>query len=141
MLSEEEVVVDKQVVPKERVRLGKETVTTDQEVTEEVRKERIETDGDVSSQLARTPAAASRNRRIEPKGTHMPDPTQEKTESQAPGAPSSTSITNRATSRWRARTARPRSPTASSPRSPASPPAKSPACMNSVAAPLARSAP
>jgi uncharacterized protein (TIGR02271 family) len=48
VLSEEEVVVDKQVVPKERVRLGKETVTTDQEVTEEVRKERIETDGDVS---------------------------------------------------------------------------------------------
>jgi uncharacterized protein (TIGR02271 family) len=48
VLSEEEVVVDKQVVPKERVRLGKETVTTDQEVTEEVRKERIETEGDVS---------------------------------------------------------------------------------------------
>jgi uncharacterized protein (TIGR02271 family) len=48
VLSEEQVVVDKQVVPKERVRLGKETVTTDQEVTEEVRKERIETDGDVS---------------------------------------------------------------------------------------------
>jgi uncharacterized protein (TIGR02271 family) len=49
VLSEEQVVVDKQVVPKERVRLGKETVTTDQEVTEEVRKERIETEGDVSS--------------------------------------------------------------------------------------------
>jgi uncharacterized protein (TIGR02271 family) len=49
VLSEEEVVVDKQVVPKERVRLGTETVTTDQEVTEEVRKERIETDGDVES--------------------------------------------------------------------------------------------
>jgi uncharacterized protein (TIGR02271 family) len=49
VLSEEEVVVDKKVVPKERVRLGTETVTTDQEVTEEVRKERIETDGDVAS--------------------------------------------------------------------------------------------
>ncbi len=48
VLSEEQVVVDKQVVPKERVRLGKETVTSDQEVTEEVRKERIETEGDVS---------------------------------------------------------------------------------------------
>ena len=48
VLSEEEVVVEKQVVPKERVRLGKETVTTEQEVTEEVRKERIETEGDVS---------------------------------------------------------------------------------------------
>jgi uncharacterized protein (TIGR02271 family) len=49
VLSEEEVVVDKQTVPKERVRLGKETVTTDQEVTEEVRKERIETEGDIAS--------------------------------------------------------------------------------------------
>ncbi len=47
VLSEEEVVVDKKVVPKERVRLGKETVTTDQEVTEEVRKEQIETDGEI----------------------------------------------------------------------------------------------
>jgi uncharacterized protein (TIGR02271 family) len=47
VLSEEEVVVDKKVVPKERVRLGTETVTDEQEVTEEVRKERIETEGDV----------------------------------------------------------------------------------------------
>ncbi len=47
-LSKDEVVVDKNVVAKERVRLGTETVTSDQEVTEEVRKERIETDGDVS---------------------------------------------------------------------------------------------
>ena len=46
-LSKDEVVVDKKVVPKERVRLGKETVTGEQEVTEEVRKERIETEGDV----------------------------------------------------------------------------------------------
>jgi len=48
VLSEEEVVVEKKAVPKERVRLGKETEVTDQEVTEEVRKERIETDGDVA---------------------------------------------------------------------------------------------
>ncbi len=48
-LSEEEVVVGKKVVPKERVRLGVETVTTEQEVTEEVRKEKIETEGDVSA--------------------------------------------------------------------------------------------
>jgi uncharacterized protein (TIGR02271 family) len=47
VLSEEEVVVDKKVVPKERVRLGKETVEGEQEVTEEVRKERIETEGDL----------------------------------------------------------------------------------------------
>ena len=49
VLSEEEVVVDKNVVAKERVRLGTETVTTDQEVTEEVRKEQIETEGEVAS--------------------------------------------------------------------------------------------
>jgi uncharacterized protein (TIGR02271 family) len=49
VLSEEEVVVDKKVVPKERVRLDKETVTGEQEVTEEVRKERIETEGDVGT--------------------------------------------------------------------------------------------
>jgi uncharacterized protein (TIGR02271 family) len=48
VLSEEEVVTEKRVVPKERVRLGKETVTGEQEVSEEVRKERIETEGDVS---------------------------------------------------------------------------------------------
>ena len=46
-LSEEEVVVEKKAVPKERVRLGKETETHEQEVSEEVRKERIETDGEV----------------------------------------------------------------------------------------------
>jgi uncharacterized protein (TIGR02271 family) len=48
VLSEEEVVVEKRTVPKERVRLGKETEVSDQEVTEEVRKERIEADGDIS---------------------------------------------------------------------------------------------
>jgi uncharacterized protein (TIGR02271 family) len=45
VLHEDEVVVDKQAVAKERVRLGTETVTDDQEVTEEVRKEQIEADG------------------------------------------------------------------------------------------------
>ena len=48
-LSEEEVVVEKKVVPKERVRLATETVSTDQEVTEEVRKERIEAEGDIDA--------------------------------------------------------------------------------------------
>lgn len=45
VLHEDEVVVDKQAVAKERVRLGTETVTEDREVSEEVRKEQIETDG------------------------------------------------------------------------------------------------
>ena len=47
VLSEEEVVVEKKAVPKERVRLGKETEVADQQVSEEVRKERIETEGEV----------------------------------------------------------------------------------------------
>ena len=37
---------EKEAVPVERVRLGKETVTDQQPVTEEVRKEQIDTDGD-----------------------------------------------------------------------------------------------
>ena len=45
VLHEDEVVVDKQAVAKERVRIGTETVTEDHEVSEEVRKEQIETDG------------------------------------------------------------------------------------------------
>ncbi|MBA2624456.1 MAG: PRC and DUF2382 domain-containing protein [Acidimicrobiia bacterium] len=48
-LSEEEVVVDKQVVPKERVRLDKDVVTEERQVSEEVRKENIEVDGDVDT--------------------------------------------------------------------------------------------
>ncbi len=43
-LHEDEVVVDKQTVAKERVRMGTETVSEDREVSEEVRKEQIETD-------------------------------------------------------------------------------------------------
>ena len=45
-LHEEQAVVEKRAVPKERVRLDKETVTEEQTVTDEVRKERIEVDGD-----------------------------------------------------------------------------------------------
>lgn len=44
-LHEEVPVVDKETVPVERVRLEKETVTDQAEVDEEVRKERIETEG------------------------------------------------------------------------------------------------
>jgi uncharacterized protein (TIGR02271 family) len=46
VLHEEQVVVQKQAVPKERVRLDKQTVTDEQTVSEEVRKERIDVDGD-----------------------------------------------------------------------------------------------
>jgi uncharacterized protein (TIGR02271 family) len=42
ILREEEPVVEKRVVPRERVRLGKETVTGEERVAEEVRKEQIE---------------------------------------------------------------------------------------------------
>jgi uncharacterized protein (TIGR02271 family) len=45
VLHEDEVVVDKQTVAKERVRMGTETVTEDRDVSEEVRKEQIETGG------------------------------------------------------------------------------------------------
>jgi uncharacterized protein (TIGR02271 family) len=44
-LREEEVVVDKRAVPKERVRLDTETVTEERQVSEEIRKEQIEVDG------------------------------------------------------------------------------------------------
>jgi uncharacterized protein (TIGR02271 family) len=45
ILHEERPVVDKETVPVERVRLDKDTVTDQETVTEEVRKERIDTDG------------------------------------------------------------------------------------------------
>jgi len=44
VLHEEEVVTEKRVVPKERVRLEKDTVTDEQQVSDEVRKERIDVD-------------------------------------------------------------------------------------------------
>ena len=49
MLHEEEVVVDKQAVPKERVRLDKDVVTDEQQVSETVRKEQIDVDGDADA--------------------------------------------------------------------------------------------
>jgi uncharacterized protein (TIGR02271 family) len=45
-LHEETPVVEKRAVPKERVRLDTETVTEERQVSEEVRKEQIEVDGD-----------------------------------------------------------------------------------------------
>jgi uncharacterized protein (TIGR02271 family) len=46
VLHEEEPVVEKRTVPKERVRLDTETVTEEREISEEVRKERIEGEDD-----------------------------------------------------------------------------------------------
>jgi uncharacterized protein (TIGR02271 family) len=48
-LRAEEPVVEKRVVPKERVRMEKDTFTEEQSVTDEVRKERIEAEGDTRS--------------------------------------------------------------------------------------------
>jgi uncharacterized protein (TIGR02271 family) len=45
VLHEEEVVTEKRAVPKERVRLDKETVTDEQTVSDQVRKEQIDTEG------------------------------------------------------------------------------------------------
>jgi uncharacterized protein (TIGR02271 family) len=46
VLREEEPVVEKRTVPKERVRLDTDTVTEERQVSEEVRKEQIEVEGD-----------------------------------------------------------------------------------------------
>jgi uncharacterized protein (TIGR02271 family) len=46
VLREETPVVQKRAVPRERVRLDTETVTDERQVTEEVRKEQIEVEGD-----------------------------------------------------------------------------------------------
>jgi uncharacterized protein (TIGR02271 family) len=54
ILTEERPVVAKETVPVERVRLNTETVTGEEQVTEEVRKEQIDTDGvDASTRDAR----------------------------------------------------------------------------------------
>ena len=49
VLHEEEPVVEKRTVPKERVRVTTDTVTDEAEVSDQVRKERIDTEGDVES--------------------------------------------------------------------------------------------
>ena len=61
-LHEEQVVVQKQTVPVERVKLGTETVTEEQQVTEQVRKEQIETDG-LEATTGRTDTSDETNRR------------------------------------------------------------------------------
>ncbi len=40
-------------MPVERVKLGKETVTEEQQVSEQVRKEQIDTDGDIADNASR----------------------------------------------------------------------------------------
>jgi len=49
VLTEERPVVEKRTVPKEQVRLGKEAVTDEKEVAEQVRKEEIVTEGDAET--------------------------------------------------------------------------------------------
>jgi uncharacterized protein (TIGR02271 family) len=49
VLHEDKVVVDKEAVPVERIKLGTETVTENQTVTEDVRKEQIEFDDDTNT--------------------------------------------------------------------------------------------
>jgi len=46
VLHEEQPVVEKRTVPKERVALRKDTVTDERQISEQVRKEQIESDGD-----------------------------------------------------------------------------------------------
>ena len=46
VLHEEEPVVEKRVVPKERVRMTKDTEVDERTISEEVRKERIDVEGD-----------------------------------------------------------------------------------------------
>ncbi|MGI8707775.1 MAG: DUF2382 domain-containing protein [Actinomycetota bacterium] len=48
VLREEQPVVQKQVVPKERVKLSKDTITEEAQVSEEIRKEQIEPEGEIS---------------------------------------------------------------------------------------------
>ena len=64
MLTEEQPVVEKRTVPKERVRLDRDTVTDEETVSEEVRKERIESQGDVADgeQRFRTEDEVARDR-------------------------------------------------------------------------------
>ena len=52
-LTEEEVVVDKEVVPKERIRLDTDTVVEERQVSETVAREEITVEGDVEGGTTR----------------------------------------------------------------------------------------
>ena len=54
--------MEKRTVPKERVRMDRDTVTDEETVSEQVRKERIETEGDVDQRF-RTEDDIARDRR------------------------------------------------------------------------------
>jgi uncharacterized protein (TIGR02271 family) len=62
-LHAEEPVVEKRAVPKERVRLERDSVTDEETVSEEVRKERIETEGEVKDRRFQTEDDVARDRR------------------------------------------------------------------------------
>ena len=62
ILREEEPVVEKRVVPRERVRLDKDTVTGEERVAEEVRKEQIEVHHEDNGRAARASAASVNDR-------------------------------------------------------------------------------
>jgi uncharacterized protein (TIGR02271 family) len=49
VLHEENVYADKETVPKERIRLDKERVTEQEQISADLRKERVEVDGDVTT--------------------------------------------------------------------------------------------
>ncbi len=49
VLHEEEVVAEKRAVPKERIRMDKETRTDEEQVSETLRKERVDVDGDADA--------------------------------------------------------------------------------------------
>ena len=68
VLHEDEVVVDKQAVAKERVRMGTETVSEDREVSEEVRKEQIDIEGQTTWR-PRNATAQRDNGMVEPRGS------------------------------------------------------------------------
>ena len=61
VLHEEEVVVEKRAVPKERIRLEKDVTTDEETVSETVRKEQVDVDGDQRPPLAPDAGAASRS--------------------------------------------------------------------------------
>jgi uncharacterized protein (TIGR02271 family) len=71
VLREEQPVVEKNVVPKERVRLDTDTVTEERQVSEDVRKEQIEMDGD---RLRVPPGVLSRGIRCSAPPPFTPEP-------------------------------------------------------------------
>ena len=61
VLHEEEAVVEKRAVPKERIRLEKDVATDEETVSETVRKEQVDVDGDRRPPLAADAGASSRS--------------------------------------------------------------------------------